>query len=107
MHSLILSVLATVLLTRVRAQTTTVPITGILGNASVVEDNPPSLIYTATLPPISFFNPVDPRGNIKGSISATTNPSGFGVSFQVSFSGLPTSGGPFCMLSPCLFWEPH
>jgi len=79
----------------VGAQTTTEPVTGILGNATVVEDNPPGLIYTATLPTKQFFNPEDPRGNIKGSVSATANPNGIGVSFNVNFENLPTSGGPF------------
>jgi len=91
----IYSVFIAVLFTCVEAQTTTEPITGTLGNASIVENNPPGLIYTATLPTKEFFNPDDPRGNIKGSVSATANPNGIGVSFSVSFSNFPTSGGPF------------
>jgi hypothetical protein len=79
----------------VSAQSNTVPVTGTLGNATVVENNPPGIIYTATLPTKEFFNPEDPRGNVKGSVSATANPNGIGVSFQVSFENLPTSGGPF------------
>ena len=86
---------AAALLTCATAQTTTNPVTGTLGNATVVEDNPPGPIYVATLPEKEFFNPNDPRGNIKGSVSATANPNGIGVSFQVTFSNLPTSGGPF------------
>lgn len=100
MHSAtILSVLAAAILGLVRAQSTGVPVTGILGNASVVEDNPPGVIYTATLPAKSFFDPQDPRGNIKGSVSAVANSNGIGVAFSVDFSNFPTSGGPFCMLS--------
>ena len=103
MHSisLITLVLATVLACS-NAQTTGAkgPVTGTLGNASIVEDNPPGLIYMATLPTKGFFNPADPRGNIKGSVSATANPDGIGVSFQVNFENLPTSGGPFRMLIP-------
>lgn len=79
----------------VGAQSTTEPITGILGNATVVENNPRGVIYTATLPTKQFFNPEDPRGNIKGSVSGTANANGTGVSFSISFSNLPTSGGPF------------
>lgn len=91
----VISVFAAALLTCVTAQTTTNPVTGTLGNATVVENNPPGPIYVATLPEKEFFNPNDPRGNIKGSVSATANPDGIGVSFQVTFSNLPTSGGPF------------
>jgi hypothetical protein len=93
------SVLVAALFAFVGAQTTTEPITGTLGNATTVEDNPPGLIYTATLPTKEFFNSKDPRGNVKGSVSATANPNGIGVSFSVSFSNLPTSGGPFRMFS--------
>ena len=95
--SAIISVFLAVLLTLAGAQTTTNPVTGTLGNASVVEDNPPGPIYVANLPTKEFFNPDDPRGNIKGSVSATANPNGIGVSFQVNFENLPTSGGPFRM----------
>jgi len=93
----IYSVLVAALFAYVGAQTTTEPITGSLGNASIVQNNPQGLIYTATLPAKGFFNPDDPRGNIKGSVSATANPNGIGVSFSVSFSNFPTSGGPFRM----------
>lgn len=71
------------------------PITGQLGNATVVEVNPPGVVYKATLPMKSFFNPEDPMGNIKGSISATAQPNGIGVVFEVNFSNFPKSGGPF------------
>lgn len=91
------------LLTCAGAQTTTYPVTGILGNATVVENNPVGPVYVATLPETEFFNPDDPRGNIKGSVSATANPNGIGVSFQVTFSNLPTSGGPFRMCHPRTF----
>lgn len=98
--SAIISAFVAALLTGADAQTTTSPVTGILGNATVVEDNPPGPIYVATLPENEFFNPDDPRGNIKGSVSATANPNGIGVSFQITFSNLPTSGGPFRKLPP-------
>ncbi len=92
-----LSLLMSTLLGFVSAQSNGNPVTGILGNATVVEDNPPGVIYTATLPTQQFFNPADPRGNIKGSISATADSNGIGVAFTVDFSNFPTSGGPFRM----------
>ena len=76
------------------------PVTGTLGNATVVENNPPGVIYIATLPAKSFFNPEDPRGNIKGTVSATAKPDGIGVQLNVNFQNLPTSGGPFRMFPP-------
>jgi hypothetical protein len=81
------------------SQTTTDPVTGTLGNATVVENNPPGLIYTATLPSTPFFTAGELDGNVKGSISATANPNGIGVSFSVNFENLPTSGGPFSTFS--------
>jgi hypothetical protein len=96
MHSTaILTVFATTLLGLVNAQTTTEPVTGTLGNATVVENNPPNAVYTATLPETQFFNPKDPRGNVKGTVSATANANGIGITINVKFSNLPTSGGPF------------
>ncbi|RFU28771.1 hypothetical protein B7463_g7556, partial [Scytalidium lignicola] len=77
------------------AETTSGPVTGQLGNATVVKNNPVGKMYMATLPTTEFFNPDNPRGNIKGSIIATAHPNGTGVDFQISFSNLPTSGGPF------------
>jgi hypothetical protein len=88
----ILSVSLAALLSSVSAQNIT---TGALGNASVVENNPPGVMYVATLPTTEFNNPSDPRGNVKGSVVAVANPNGIGVSFSVSFSNLPTGGGPF------------
>jgi hypothetical protein len=88
----LISVSLAALLSCVGAQNIT---TGALGNASVVVNNPPGAVYVATLPTTEFNNPSDPRGNVKGSIAATANPNGIGISFSVSFSNLPTSGGPF------------
>jgi len=96
MHAITLvTVFMAALYNIVLAQTTTDPVTGTLGNASIPENNPVGLVYTATLPQKQFFNPDDPRGNVQGSISATANPDGIGVRFVVNFSNLPTSGGPF------------
>lgn len=97
------TVLTFAILAMANAQTTINPVTGILGNATTTEENPPGLIFSAALPSTQFFNSGDPRGNVKGLVSATVNPNGIGVSFQVSFSNLPTSGGPFRELpSQCL-----
>ncbi|KAA8570188.1 hypothetical protein MFRU_005g03090 [Monilinia fructicola] len=93
--NIISSVLLATILGFSHAQTTTEPITGTLGNATIPEDNPVGPIYVAELPDTEFFNPDDPRGNIKGSVSAKANPDGIGVQFQIQFSNLPTSGGPF------------
>lgn len=76
------------------AQSSSGPVTGLLGNATVVTGNPVGVWYMATLTDTEFFNPDDPRGNIKGSVIATAHPDGVGVDFQVTFANLPTSGGP-------------
>lgn len=106
MRSFITSAITAVLLvSAATAQTTatTDPITGQLGNATVVENNPPGPIYSAALPDRQFRNPDDPRGSVKGTLSATANPNGIGVAFQVNFENLPTSGGPFRKFKlPCL-----
>lgn len=70
-------------------------ITGMLGNATVVEDNPPGVIYTASLPSMNLSSQNSSQRNVMGSIIATANPDGIGVMFNVSFSNLPTTGGPF------------
>lgn len=99
--STIIPVILTALVSGVVAQNgTDVLTTGQLGNATVVENNPLGQTYVATLPATSFFNPTDPLGNIKGSVSAVANPNGIGVQFKVSFSNFPTSGGPFSMYLP-------
>ncbi|KAF4625945.1 hypothetical protein G7Y89_g12219 [Cudoniella acicularis] len=90
----IIPVFLTTLVSVVVAQNDTI-VTGALGNATIVENNPPGQTYIATLPPKSFFNPNDPRGNIVGSVSAVARANGIGLKFQVSFSNFPTSGGPF------------
>jgi hypothetical protein len=98
MHSSILTpVLAASLLTLVGAQTTTAPVTGLLGNATAIQNNPVGATYVAVLPSKEFFNPTNPQGGVHGSVSAMANPNGVGVTFTVSFSNLPASGGPFRM----------
>ncbi|EPQ61593.1 hypothetical protein BGT96224_ASP20811 [Blumeria graminis f. sp. tritici 96224] len=74
--------------------------TGMLGNATVVEDNPPGVTYTASLPSMNLSSQNNSRSNIMGSVTATANPDGIGVMFNVSFSNLPTTGGPFGKILP-------
>jgi hypothetical protein len=47
------------------------------------------------LPVNPFFTSGSLDGNVKGSIKATSGANGVGVDFEVSFSNLPTEGGPF------------
>lgn len=76
-------------LTLVTAQITSwSPETGKLGNATIIENNPPGVTFIATLP-------ADSASKIRGSISATANPDGIGVKFTVNITNLPTTGGPF------------
>jgi hypothetical protein len=61
-----------------------------------VENNPPGVEYDAVTPPNAFTTFAYPNGgNVKGSIKAVANDNGIGVKFEVSFSNLPPSGGPF------------
>jgi hypothetical protein len=76
------------------AQSSTVPVTGKLGNATVSMGNPRGVTYIATLPENAFSYP-GPQGNVKGYISATAGPDGTGVTFNVNFSNLPATGGQF------------
>ncbi|KAJ9157298.1 superoxide dismutase protein [Pleurostoma richardsiae] len=72
------------------------PVTGKLGNATVVVNNPPGVVYAATFPETAFFKDAYPAGgNIKGSVAAVANLNGVGVIFKVILSNLPTEGGPF------------
>ena len=62
--------------------------TGVFPSAPVQSGNPLGASYVAVLPN-------KPSTNVRGSIVASTAPGGVGVSFAVSLSGLPSSGGPF------------
>ncbi|EON97915.1 putative cytosolic cu zn superoxide dismutase protein [Phaeoacremonium minimum UCRPA7] len=87
------SLLSTSVIASVAAQG--VP-TGELGNATAVENNPPGVVYVATLPAEAAFKPAYPDGgNVKGSINAVASPNGMGVIFKVKFENLPSEGGPF------------
>jgi len=83
---------AIVLLSFAVAQSNTVPVTGLLGNATCNTNNPPGVLYKATLPDQPFAH-LD--SNIKGSISAFGNTNGIGVLVTVDFSNFPSEGGPF------------
>ncbi|KAK2066480.1 hypothetical protein P8C59_000295 [Phyllachora maydis] len=100
MRASTISGLLPILAASVNAQSnaTGTPITGSLGNASVVETNPPGVVYVATLPATAFTKDLYPDGsNVKGQVSAVASPSGIGVAFKISFSNLPkdTTLGPF------------
>ncbi|KAM7208359.1 Cu,Zn superoxide dismutase-like protein [Naviculisporaceae sp. PSN 640] len=63
-------------------------VTGQLGDAKAITNNPRGAIYTATL-----------EGGltktVKGKVVARSGPAGKGVVFNLTLSGLPTEGGPF------------
>lgn len=67
-------------------------------DAKIVENNPQGVSYTAKLPEKPFFAGADLKGNVVGSIYATTADNGVGTKFTVKFSNLPKSGGPFSKL---------
>ncbi|KAH9998061.1 superoxide dismutase [Xylariaceae sp. FL0662B] len=69
--------------------------TGQLGDATVVTNNPPGKAVVAKLPEQPFFTTGSINGNVKGSVVAKSGPNGEGVDFEVSFSNIPTEGGPF------------
>lgn len=68
-----------------------------LGDALVVSNNPPGVVYLATLPEVAFTkgSAYANGGNAKGHVSAVASPDGVGVMFSVHFSNLPKEGGPF------------
>ncbi|GAB7350963.1 hypothetical protein MBLNU459_g1464t1 [Dothideomycetes sp. NU459] len=70
------------------AQSNSVPVTGLLGNATLATNNPVGAVYAATL-----LNSVSTA--VRGEAVAKTVPNGVGVSIQVSLSGFPATGGPF------------
>ncbi|KAI1761003.1 superoxide dismutase [Hypoxylon sp. FL1150] len=68
--------------------------TGQLGDAAVQTGNPAGLSVKATLPEDPFWTgPIN--GNVQGSLTATSGAGGVGVDYEVSFSNLPSEGGPF------------
>ena len=64
-------------------------------DAPVITNNPVGTSAKATLPAEPFFKEGSLRGNVQGSIQATTGANGVGVDFVVHFSNLPQEGGPF------------
>lgn len=78
-------------ITLVAAQTEKI-VTGSRGNASVITNNTPGVLYMATLP-----NSV--TTDVRGAVVVASNPSSTGVNFQVSMAGFPDEGGPFSMSS--------
>ncbi|KAK3337107.1 superoxide dismutase [Cercophora scortea] len=97
-----LSLLFAVSGTKIAAQTSStssvapVPTISPAQSAPVVSNNPPGAVFKATLPETAFTKTAYPDGgNIKGEVVAVSSPDGRGVIFRVSFSNLPTTGGPF------------
>ena len=70
------------------AQSTTTPVTGLLGDAPKVNNENPNTAYVATLP-----NSV--TSNVRGTISIAGNGGNTGVVVDVTIDGLPEEGGPF------------
>ncbi|KAI9808615.1 MAG: hypothetical protein M1825_003765 [Sarcosagium campestre] len=82
-YSILLSSLAS--LAAVSAQ----GVTGKLGDALVVSDNPQGIEYTATLPDSE-------KNTVRGFIKAIAGPGGKGLDYTVELSGLPDASlGPF------------
>ncbi|KAI1103958.1 superoxide dismutase [Jackrogersella minutella] len=69
-------------------------VTGQLGDAPPTTGNPAGKGAIATLPDQAFWHG-SLNGNVKGSVTAQSGAGGNGVDYQVSFSNLPTEGGPF------------
>lgn len=76
------------LLATTSAQSATIPVTGILGNASETQGDPDSAQYIATFPDSDV-------STIRGTVVFDSAVDGNGVSVSVAISGLPSSGGPF------------
>ncbi|KAH8675871.1 superoxide dismutase [Xylariales sp. PMI_506] len=70
-------------------------VTGELGNATVVENNPLGAKAVGTLPDKPFFQSGSLEHNVKGSITVKSSGDGIGVVYTVKFSDLPQEGGPF------------
>lgn len=65
-------------------------------------NNPVGKQAIAVLPDTPFFASGSLASNVKGSVKATGGADGVGVDFEVTFSNLPTEGGPFSMWSTSL-----
>lgn len=73
---------------RAYAQSDTVPVTGILGNATEIQGNPTDGEYVAT-----FAN--SEVTDIRGQVTVMSATDGNGALITLEISGLPSSGGPF------------
>ncbi|KAI9820030.1 MAG: hypothetical protein M1827_006601 [Pycnora praestabilis] len=65
-------------------------VTGLLGNAAIVTNNPAGVTCTATLPNVNTTG-------IRGTVSGTSNANGTGVVFTINLTGFPSEPvfGPF------------
>ncbi|KAI0830965.1 hypothetical protein F5Y06DRAFT_281591 [Hypoxylon sp. FL0890] len=64
-------------------------------NAPVTTGNPAGVSAKAVLPPQAFWTGGSLSGNVQGYVLAMSARNGSGLDYQVSFSNLPTQGGPF------------
>ncbi|KAI9800771.1 MAG: hypothetical protein M1833_003188 [Piccolia ochrophora] len=67
---------------------TSAQVTGKLGDAVAVTDNPVGISYQAKLPELETTE-------VRGYVTATGGADGNGIEVSVSFTGIPATGGPF------------
>lgn len=66
----------------------TCQMTGMLGDAMAIMNNPPGAMYTAMLKG-------GPGSMVMGQVVAMSGPGGKGVMFNLTLMGLPMIGGPY------------
>ncbi|OTA93769.1 hypothetical protein M434DRAFT_395303 [Hypoxylon sp. CO27-5] len=64
-------------------------------DAPVTTGNPAGVSARAVLPPEAFWTSGSLSGNVEGYVLARSSANGSGLDYEVSFSNLPTEGGPF------------
>ncbi len=83
-HSTVLALLSTL-------HGATSQMTGMLGDAMAIMNNPPGVIYSAMIGGGA-------SDSVKGEVVAMSGPGGKGVMFNLSIMGLPMAGGPYSRL---------
>lgn len=66
--------------------------TGKLGDAMAVMNNPPGASYVATFTE-------GPGNQVRGKVTAMSSPGGKSVTFNLTIIGLPMEGGPYSTFS--------
>lgn len=99
MHtSIILSALSGLALVAAQ-KNSSVGVTGSLGHAAIVTDNPQDVVYTAKLPESS-------KSRIRGYITGKANDNGVGVIFEVKMTGFELDKSPdYCMCTRTWVWN--